>query len=771
MPEHVTTARSRSTSFLHTAKKEAPPFFPPVTVQPKLTVSAADDPYEREADATADKVMRMTNHEAVHAAPAPLVIQKKCAACEAEEKLHRKENDEDRAIQLKPIAPIQRKCAACEAEEHVHRHAAGTGVPAVTPAVQQTLQSAGQPMDNGTRSFMEQRFGYDFGQVQIHNDSLAHQSSADISAHAFTHGSHIVFGAGQYQPHTSSGRQLLAHELTHVVQQNHSSIKRKQGLVQRAPKDIPMTRDAEIRQSMTSPGQFDFTPSTMTVSIYNFGINKHDLKKEHKKILDEIALLVKIMPPDKWDILITGEADSTGEPELNNPLSENRANEVKKYIKKASGVSLRSLGEGEDNPIASNENVSGRTRNRRVDIRFIPKFKIIPPPPPPPCEKEPCEDKKKSLCERHPDIPLLCRGFDCTGSIFEALACMLITCLLEPFAAICKCLETPALCFCIKFPSLCTPKTKKKPKACPTKVDLPHGRQAVGESWPFMMLRNSDFTMRLTFDDDPQKGCACRCGEYKQNVRGFFETAYADGTVKRGKKPLTPGIFLEEKTFHEDGNGKVNSEYGHRSHLPRFNSAFSPDDRFEPNQAAGCQYIGNDAPGMGPAKEWEHEVRLTMFLEFEGGPVDTCTIPGVRTEMRKYWHRWEVSGEIRKPPPPKGPGGGPGPGGGTGPRKRVRVTGRKTTAPSVTPYGAYYGGGISPTAKKGDVYTLSLDFNVAGRDEVFTYDVTVTVIDADADSITIRTHNAYDQNIAPPGAPDIILKAHKTATIKREMLK
>jgi len=750
-----------------TAVQQAPvPFF-----QPKLTVNQPNDVYEQEADAMADKVMRMTNHEAVHTNPAPLVVQKKCAACEAEEEVHRKEDEEDGAIQLKPIAPIQRKCAACEQKEQVHRHASGMGVPAVTPAVQQTLQSAGQSMDNGTRSFMEQRFGYDFGQVQIHNDSLAHRSSADISAHAYTHGSHIVFGAGQYQPHTSSGRQLLAHELTHVVQQNHSSIKRKEGLVQREPADKPMTRDAEIRQSMTSPGQYDFSPFTMTVSVYNFGINKHQLKKEHKKILDEVAILVKMMPPDKWDILVTGEADSTGEPELNNPLSENRANEVKKYIKRASGVSLPSLGEGEDNPVATNENVSGRTRNRRVDIHFVPKFKPIPPPPPKPCEKEPCE-KPKKLCEKYPYLPILCKSsdFDCTGSIFEAMICMLFTCLIEPLAAICKCLETPALCFCLQFPSLCTPKSKKKLRACPIEVDLPTGRLPIYEEWAFLQLKDG-VRMGINFKEDPEEGCACKCGEFKQNVRGFTEIEYEDGTVKRDKKALTPGIWLEEKVFHEDGDRTANSEYGHRSHRPRTdNGKGQPDDRFLPDQASGCRYKGSDMPGFTSPFASYPEVRRTIFFEFEGGPVDTCTVPGVRTEMRSYWHRWEVKGEIRKPPPPKGPGGGT-PGGGTGPRKRVRVTGRKAPATSGTPSGAYYGGGISPTAKKGDVYTLSIDFDVPGRDEVFTYDVKVTVIGADADTVTIRTENAYDVNIAPPGTPDVFLKTHKTITLKRDILK
>jgi hypothetical protein len=70
---------------------------------------------------------------------------------------------------------------------------------------------------------MESRFGYDFSDVQVHNDSNAHQSSAEINARAYTHRNHIVFGAGQYQPGNDNGKKLLAHELAHVVQQGNSS--------------------------------------------------------------------------------------------------------------------------------------------------------------------------------------------------------------------------------------------------------------------------------------------------------------------------------------------------------------------------------------------------------------------------------------------------------------------------------------------------------------------------------------------------------------------
>lgn len=115
---------------------------------------------------------------------------------------------------------VQRKCAACEKDEPVQRKEDGsTEAPSV---VSDAISSGGKPLDDGTRSFMEDRFGYDFSQVKIHNDSLAASSAQSIHALAYTSGNEIVFNQGQYSPGTATGKKLLAHELTHVVQQNNS---------------------------------------------------------------------------------------------------------------------------------------------------------------------------------------------------------------------------------------------------------------------------------------------------------------------------------------------------------------------------------------------------------------------------------------------------------------------------------------------------------------------------------------------------------------------
>jgi hypothetical protein len=175
----------------HLHHKASSPFFKGA-IQHKLTINQPGDIYEKEADAISDRVVQMN---APNAPPISTVV-------------------------------IQRKCTACE-EEEKHIQGKTNSRPPVTVGsslVDQALQSGGEALDDSTRSFMEEQLNYDFSQVRIHNDSTAHQSSNDINARAYTHGQDIVFAAGQYRPNTSAGKQLLAHELVHVIQQNGSGI-------------------------------------------------------------------------------------------------------------------------------------------------------------------------------------------------------------------------------------------------------------------------------------------------------------------------------------------------------------------------------------------------------------------------------------------------------------------------------------------------------------------------------------------------------------------
>ncbi len=91
------------------------------------------------------------------------------------------------------------------------------------PIVHEVLRFPGQPLDPATRAFMEPHFGHDFSRVKVHTDAKAAESARAVNALAYTVGRDVVFGGGQYIPGTTLGRKLLAHELTHVVQQSNAS--------------------------------------------------------------------------------------------------------------------------------------------------------------------------------------------------------------------------------------------------------------------------------------------------------------------------------------------------------------------------------------------------------------------------------------------------------------------------------------------------------------------------------------------------------------------
>lgn len=110
---------------------------------------------------------------------------------------------------------LQRSAVVHESARHHDGH--------VPPIVHEVLRSPGQPLDAAARAFFELRFGYDFSRVRVHADDRAQESAHSVSALAYTVGTNIVFGAGQYMPYSASGRRLIAHELAHVLQQSGSN--------------------------------------------------------------------------------------------------------------------------------------------------------------------------------------------------------------------------------------------------------------------------------------------------------------------------------------------------------------------------------------------------------------------------------------------------------------------------------------------------------------------------------------------------------------------
>lgn len=288
-------------------------FFPSAKIQAKLSVSSPDDPQEKEADAMADQVMRMAepaaapaskeeeklqkkeeenNGESVLAKPGskPVLVQAKCKSCEKDEKaqaklfrmIQRSEEFSSSSMEMSDgdagsDYSINRKNISLHHSDIVQR--SGRGPPQSSIPFEQSLSSskgAGSALPGDTRQFMESRFNADFSGVRIHTGNHAESMSSQIHAQAFTHGNDIYFNSGKYSPTTGQGSTLLAHELTHTIQQGASkhnsnpasttssgnsvsakpiSVSRKETIHRSA--DVPSQLTNAVEKAKTAEGKID----------------------------------------------------------------------------------------------------------------------------------------------------------------------------------------------------------------------------------------------------------------------------------------------------------------------------------------------------------------------------------------------------------------------------------------------------------------------------------------------------------------------------------
>ena len=208
-------------------------------LQAKIKIGTPDDKYEQEADLVAEQVMQM---------PAPQVQQQIKPEGEEEEKtvltkpivdqtmpLVQKQiepEEEEEMVQTKTQShhPNGIRTAQRLSQKNTGEFQAESAIAASTPSEKLSIEhqlsqssGGGKPMGNDVRSFMEPRFGTDFGNVRIHTGSSAVQMNQTLGSLAFTSGRDIYFNSGKYNPDTQSGKSLLAHELTHVIQQRGSN--------------------------------------------------------------------------------------------------------------------------------------------------------------------------------------------------------------------------------------------------------------------------------------------------------------------------------------------------------------------------------------------------------------------------------------------------------------------------------------------------------------------------------------------------------------------
>lgn len=177
-------------------------------LQAKLRIGQPNDIYEQEADRVAEQFMRMPESK----------VQSEPEKEQDEEQIRTKPLDG----QIMPLVQQQVEPDKEKEEELLQAKKASEKVYEVAPSIQASitdLNGSGQTLPESTRAFFEPRFGQDFSHVRVHTDFEAIESARRLNAQAYTIGSDLVFGAGQYAPETSKGKRLLAHELTHVVQQ------------------------------------------------------------------------------------------------------------------------------------------------------------------------------------------------------------------------------------------------------------------------------------------------------------------------------------------------------------------------------------------------------------------------------------------------------------------------------------------------------------------------------------------------------------------------
>ena len=281
-----------------------------VPIQPKLTIGKVGDPYEQEADQVAAQVVARLHTPKSQAAVAMPKLQPKAAlrTKAQNQPVQRSEAPEEDELQMKPLASSIQRSEAPEEEDElqmkplagsIQRSEApeedelqmkptvqrktdpgGTAASATLEASISQARGGGQAMSDAIRQPMEQAFGANFSNVRIHSDSQSDQLNRSINAQAFTTKNDIFFSKGKYNPGDRGGQELLAHELTHVVQQQGNNIQRKSiDIANFSSEFTVITRHRELRSIQNKVKDYN----KIKFGATNYG--------DQLKLLDEIETL------------------------------------------------------------------------------------------------------------------------------------------------------------------------------------------------------------------------------------------------------------------------------------------------------------------------------------------------------------------------------------------------------------------------------------------------------------------------------------------------
>ena len=262
---------------------------------PEDKVQKAEDPKIQKAEGphrAEEKILRATGEK----------LQKK------DDENIQKATQPDDKIQKSEPQPLQKASAG---DEKLQRDAApsGAGAPSVSGPVQSAINSkstGGEPLASDVRGYMEPRFNADFSNVRIHHDTESAGLSNQLSARAFTYENHIFFSRGQYQPGTSEGKQLLAHELTHTIQQGHS--------VQMAPQvsttaATPAIQRLGVQDALDKFAEWAYAIPGFRLLTLIIGFNPINMRSADRNAANVLRGLIELMP---GGVFITQALDNHG---------------------------------------------------------------------------------------------------------------------------------------------------------------------------------------------------------------------------------------------------------------------------------------------------------------------------------------------------------------------------------------------------------------------------------------------------------------------------
>ncbi len=263
--QHNSFFNQQEDSFFNKNQEQKDSFFGS-GVQAKLRVGRPNDSYEKEADTVADKVVQNLGTDNAHAENISAVsagsMQQLPLQREGEEQTDQEMGVEEDTLQRKPIfESASDENGVLQSSSDQAPSSAGSHLEAQLSA----SKGGGSSMDDNTKSSMESGFGSDFSDVRVHTDNQAVQMNQQLGAKAFTHGNDIYFNEGQYNPGSTSGQHLLAHELTHTVQQGGGDVKRS--VTQQPPQ--PPSPPAGVTPISNTASEFSYSEGNYVTVLEN----------------------------------------------------------------------------------------------------------------------------------------------------------------------------------------------------------------------------------------------------------------------------------------------------------------------------------------------------------------------------------------------------------------------------------------------------------------------------------------------------------------------